>query len=419
MKNFVFLLVGIYFVVFDQHISWSQSAIMDLESTKQGLLLPRMTQSQRDAIVSPAHALVIYQTNVTPGFYYNQGSPGSPDWQPLSTPPTLPCESRIPIASLPFTISASGSYYVTNHLIGTSDVSGITISTSNVTLDLNGYTLLSGGGTLGSGIIVSATSENIHVYNGNIQGWGDEGISAFNANNSHFENLRLEANQHDGLYVGNNNLIINCQSYSNTIDGIDAGRNCTILNCVAASNGDDGIETDAECSITQSAAFANTDNGLNTGTGNTITSCRAANNSDRGMNVNSGCVLKNNTCSNNTGNGFDIGPACVVEGNTSRINTGNGFDIMQEAMLKNNIADGNSQSGFSSTSSRVRLEQNQSTTNGAHGFDIQGIENCIIIKNSAISNTISNYSIAVGHSAGPIVGPSLSGVTNPFANISL
>ena len=41
---------------------------------------PRMTQSQRDAIASPANGLTIYQTDNTPGIYVNSGSAGSPAW---------------------------------------------------------------------------------------------------------------------------------------------------------------------------------------------------------------------------------------------------------------------------------------------------------------------------------------------------
>lgn len=46
------------------------SALLDMSSTKMGLLIPRMTKLQRDAITSPAEGLLIYQTDNTPGFYY-------------------------------------------------------------------------------------------------------------------------------------------------------------------------------------------------------------------------------------------------------------------------------------------------------------------------------------------------------------
>ncbi|MCK9254567.1 MAG: hypothetical protein GX793_10130 [Bacteroidales bacterium] len=40
------------------------SAILDIESTNSGLLLPRMTTAQRDLIVNPAHSLIIFNTTI-------------------------------------------------------------------------------------------------------------------------------------------------------------------------------------------------------------------------------------------------------------------------------------------------------------------------------------------------------------------
>jgi len=56
------------------------SALLDMTSTSKGVLVPRMTKTNRDAISSPATALLIYQTNETPGFYYNAGTSASPNW---------------------------------------------------------------------------------------------------------------------------------------------------------------------------------------------------------------------------------------------------------------------------------------------------------------------------------------------------
>jgi len=50
------------------------SSILEIKSTTQGLLIPRMTGAQRNSIASPATGLMIYQTNGTPGFYYYDGS---------------------------------------------------------------------------------------------------------------------------------------------------------------------------------------------------------------------------------------------------------------------------------------------------------------------------------------------------------
>ncbi len=50
------------------------SAALDIASTTSGILIPRMTKAERDAISSPATGLMIYQTDNTPGFYYYDGS---------------------------------------------------------------------------------------------------------------------------------------------------------------------------------------------------------------------------------------------------------------------------------------------------------------------------------------------------------
>src|SRR5258708_6382735 len=50
------------------------SAILDLKSGKKGLLVPRMTLAQRNAISVPAIGLLIYQTDNTPGFYCYDGA---------------------------------------------------------------------------------------------------------------------------------------------------------------------------------------------------------------------------------------------------------------------------------------------------------------------------------------------------------
>src|SRR5690349_13015706 len=47
------------------------SAVLDLTSTNQGLLIPRLTQAQRTAISAPAVGLLVYQSDGTqPGFWY-------------------------------------------------------------------------------------------------------------------------------------------------------------------------------------------------------------------------------------------------------------------------------------------------------------------------------------------------------------
>jgi hypothetical protein len=57
------------------------SAILDVKSTTQGMLVPRMTQAQRTAISTPATGLLVYQTDATEGFYFRSAS----GWVSLNT----------------------------------------------------------------------------------------------------------------------------------------------------------------------------------------------------------------------------------------------------------------------------------------------------------------------------------------------
>ena len=50
------------------------SSMLDISSTTKGILVPRMTQSQKNSISSPAQGLLVFQTNGTIGFYSYDGS---------------------------------------------------------------------------------------------------------------------------------------------------------------------------------------------------------------------------------------------------------------------------------------------------------------------------------------------------------
>jgi hypothetical protein len=82
MKNLFFLVIGLllltYVGVMGQSIeinpASSSSAMITGTSTDKGLLVPRMTDTQRNAIPSPATGLMVYQTNGTTGFYFWNGT---------------------------------------------------------------------------------------------------------------------------------------------------------------------------------------------------------------------------------------------------------------------------------------------------------------------------------------------------------
>ncbi len=66
------------------------SAMLDVKSTNKGLLIPQIALTgvnDATTITTPATSLLIYNTatatGVTPGYYYNAGTPAAPAWTPF------------------------------------------------------------------------------------------------------------------------------------------------------------------------------------------------------------------------------------------------------------------------------------------------------------------------------------------------
>lgn len=80
------------------------SAILDIQATDKGVLLPRMTAAQRDAIANPEEGLLIYNTSLN-CLQVNTGTPGAPEWNCLiaQTPQLQPMVSELSCNNATFT----------------------------------------------------------------------------------------------------------------------------------------------------------------------------------------------------------------------------------------------------------------------------------------------------------------------------
>lgn len=94
----------------------------------------------------------------------------TPPGAPAPTMKTLSqVEPRTPITAAPVVITNPGSYYLTTNLTVTSG-DAITIGTNGVTLDLNGFTILSTAAIAsGSGILINSGLGSITICNGHIR----------------------------------------------------------------------------------------------------------------------------------------------------------------------------------------------------------------------------------------------------------
>jgi parallel beta-helix repeat protein len=147
----------------------------------------------------------------------------------------LDAASRTAIDSLPFDITASGSYYLAASL---STAGGITINSSNVTLDLNGFTITN---TAGDGILASAVS-NVCIQNGIVTECGSDGIDVSSAKTVLVQNMKVTSSTLTGIRAGNEAEIINCTVNENMEHGIVVVDDCIVRNNNLARNSDNNSE---------------------------------------------------------------------------------------------------------------------------------------------------------------------------------
>jgi hypothetical protein len=113
------------------------------------------------------------------------------------------------IGSLPYTISAPGTYVLSRNLTAKS-TDGIDVNASNVTIDLGGYTLTQRVAGNGSGIFVTSGMSNVSVQNGVINGFYD-GVFFGTGSGDALINVELLAIGNVGVSVeANDCLIENC-----------------------------------------------------------------------------------------------------------------------------------------------------------------------------------------------------------------
>ncbi len=174
------------------------------------------------------------------------GGPLDPPAAPGSTMKTLEqVEPRTPISSLPYTISQPGSYYLTGDLTGVSGQPGISVAASDVTIDLNGFTLIGVPGST-DGIFAAAGPNRIAVLNGRVRNWGVHGVNLQHAHDGRFERLQVSDNASVGIYAGSGSIISDCTAHHNgygifvTAEASTMGGGI-VRNCVVSYNTSDGI----------------------------------------------------------------------------------------------------------------------------------------------------------------------------------
>lgn len=274
-----------------------------------------------------------------------------PPGPPGSTMKTLDqVEPRIPITSLPYTISNPGSYYLTGDLTSTSD--GIIVNADNVSIDLVGHSLIGPGKNSGTNYgIYMDTRSNVEIRNGTVRDFGSDGIleGNFSAKAHRVISVRLISNGGRGAYVrGRGSFVKDCTAAENGDVGIDVfGYGSIVTGNIAYNNEGSGIHAGQGCTVTDNNAYSNTVHGIDAAAACTVTGNTVYSNQDDGIHSSSLCIITGNTAFQNQDDGIYAFGSCKVSGNTANTNNGYGISADAGSELSGNIANYNNQNDSS------------------------------------------------------------------------
>ena len=329
----------------------------------------------------------------------------TPPGPPAPTMKTLTqIEPRTPISSVPFTITNPGSYYLTGNLTGLPSQGGITISTNDVTLDLNGFALLGLGS--GTGVEDFGAVSNISVANGSVQNWS-VGVG-FSAEGVQLSRLRVSHCGGGGINVGSGSVVSDCLTQANGSSGFSGGDHITFTDCTSVGNAESGFDINLSCLFISCIAQKNGQYGFFPDNNCVFRDCIADGNAEDGIFATpyANCLFQNCSASANGAetirNGISAGPACVVRGCTASGNGGTGIDAVN-GVVENCTATGNVLSGISSTGGIIQgcwcskndggieasagcvIAHCTSTGNTGNGINATGcvVENCILTSNNS------------------------------------
>ncbi|MFG0275794.1 MAG: right-handed parallel beta-helix repeat-containing protein [Phycisphaerales bacterium] len=346
------------------------------------------------------------------------------------TPPGAPAptmksldqvEPRVPIGPLTtpgdadsvYKITQPGSYYLTGNLFGSSGKYGIEIATGNVTVDLGGFLVSGGSGSL-DGVRASTTFPNLVVHSGTVIGWSGDGVDLSLSSVSLVRDVISRLNGGYGIFVGGQSEVRDCTVATCSLDGIRAEGRSVITDCVASYNNGDGIDPESRSVVTACVASNNNGYGIRGGAYNTIVDCTASSNGVDGISGGIACTIRNNTAGDNGAYGVRVSSGSIVRLNTC---AGNG---------RTTVA-----GGIAATGSDNRIELNHCTGSDYGIIAFSGGNG--IFGNTASGNSAASWNFAAGNFFGALVDREFAatagyagdgginstlGTTDPYANVT-
>jgi len=212
------------------------SSILEVESTEQGVLLPRMSTSQRTSIVDPANGLTVFDTDLQSYYFYNLDDSS---WESLSSSRLNRVNLVLVKSQADFPDPSGGkitldenTYYEINGIVSLNtpiELNGAYISgldaSEDVLLKSSGNVFEGTGGSIrnitisGGGNAFSITSGTyLLVQNTIISGMGNVG-SVSDVGFVFFSNVQYLSNSNGIVYTNITNLLLNNQAWQSSNSG--------------------------------------------------------------------------------------------------------------------------------------------------------------------------------------------------------
>lgn len=329
-----------------------------------------------------------------------------------------------------FKITQPGSYFLTGDVVGAAGVIGIEIVANDVTLDLGGFTVRGGAGSLDGVRTTLSGLRRIVVANGGVVGWGGSGVDLGNAIGTIVRDLFAENNAIIGISSSSRALIERCITVDNGSQGISVGGESVVRFCVSSFNGSEGIRVSSGSVVENCSAVGNQFVGIQTGTGSVVRGVSALSNGNNGILANLNNTVVDCNGSFNQGAGITAAQGSIVRSNSARGNSLDGIRVSDDCLVMDNIADTNGLSGVAAgilvTGTDCVVRDNTITDNDV-GIQTTASGN-FVVRNTASGNA-TNWSVASGtfglfvqaSSSGGFngaAGGATLGSTDPYANFS-
>jgi hypothetical protein len=352
------------------------SAILDVRSSVKGMLVPRMTKTQRNTIFHPATGLMIFQNGPdSTGFYFFDGNA----WYWMYS-----TENMLYGDSTSWKRTGNSGTTPAANFVGTTDNQPLGFRVNNIKAGLLDH--INHNTSLGTGSLMNYTGNNSVAVGDSSLFSGTSGSGCVAIGHAA---LRFNTSGSDNAAFGSNSLYKTTTGFGNT----GAGSNSLYNNTTGHDNTGSGFLALHETT----SGFQNTASGSNALFSNTTGSDNTA--------VGMSALFSNTTGFVNTAVGF----ATLFSNTTGSFNTAIGeFSMNSNTLGSNNTANGNFSIQFNTTGSnntasgvqalKLNTTGSNNTASGVNSIfaNTTGFQNTASGSFSLQGNTTGSNNVAIG-----------------------